>query len=203
MSRNEARPSDETLMERACAGDESAFEEIYERRFCELTAFLRNRLPGASTCEADDLASQALYKAFKNRAAFNQRKGTFRVWLFTIAVRLRSDYLRATARRIGFWAEPLGLREIAGRDVDWALQDQLRKALGALTQRQRDCLLLTHWGGFSYAETAAMLGLRPGSVAAHRDKALRKLRELLTADDEVHASSLIPLAALDTPGANR
>jgi len=190
-------------MARACDGDESAFEEVFERRFCELAAFLRNRLPGASTGEADDLASQALYKAFKNRAAFDASKGTFRAWLYTIAVRLRSDYLRATARRIGFWAEPLGLREIAGRDVDWALQDQLQKALGTLTQRQRDCLLLTHWGGFSYAETAAMLGLRPGSVAAHRDKALRKLRVVLTAVDETPSANLIPLPALDTPGANR
>lgn len=190
-------------MNRARAGDESAFEELFERHFCELTAFLRHRLPSSSTAEADDLAAQAFYRAFENRASFDPSRGSFRAWLYTIAVHIRSDYLRAAARRIGFWAEPLGLREIAYRDADWTLQDQLRRALTALTQRQRDCLLLTHWGGFTYAEAAAMLGLRPGSVAAHRDKALRKLRELLTDDDRARTASPVPLAALDTPGANR
>lgn len=201
MARHESALTDEQLMVDARDGDEAAFERIFERRFCELTAFLRHRLPGASTAEADDLASQALYRAFENRASFDPSRGTFRAWLYTIAVRLRSDYLRAAARRIGFWAEPLGLRDVASRDEDWALQDQLRKSLAALTQRQRDCLLLTHWGGFTYAETAAMLGLRPGSVGAHRDKALKRLRGLLT--EERPQTELAPLRPLEAPGGQR
>ncbi|MEZ5393583.1 MAG: sigma-70 family RNA polymerase sigma factor [Bryobacterales bacterium] len=62
-------------------------------------------------------------------------------------------------------------------------EERVTRALGALTERQRDVMLLTCWEGFSYAETAEILGLSPGTVGAHRDKALKNLRRILEGED--------------------
>jgi RNA polymerase sigma-70 factor (ECF subfamily) len=69
--------------------------------------------------------------------------------------------------------------------------ERLSRALAALTKRQRDIVLLTCWEGFSHAETAKILGLQPGTIGAHRDKALKRLRRLLDAE----AIASVPAAA--------
>ena len=183
MSAREPEPTEATLdsalMARAQTGDESAFEALYERRFGEVSAFLRRRLPVASAEEADDLASQTFYRAYRRRDSFDPGKGTFRNWIYAIAVRQQADFLRAAARRILCWAEPLGLAEAPSGAPDWPLREELEQGLRRLTQRQRDCLLLTQWCGFTYAETGRILGVRAGSVAAHRAKALERMRAWL------------------------
>ncbi len=52
----------------------------------------------------------------------------------------------------------------------------MRRALAALPERQRDCLLLRH-SGCSYAEIAAALGIAIGSVGVILARAERAFRE--------------------------
>ena len=187
--------SDEELFEAYRGGDDAAFEAIYARRFVELTAFLRRRLPLGAQDDAEDLAEAALYKAAAQAKAFDPARGAFRPWLYATATNLRRDWIRSWTRRLErFWA---GSTEDCAKAADprasaeerMLREEQLTRALGELTERQRDVVLLTCWEGFSYAETAKILGLRPGTVGAHRDKALKRLRRLLTEQDPMVAPS--------------
>lgn len=181
----ESERTDEELFAAYREGDDGAFEVIYQRRFGELTAFLRRRLPLGTQHDAEDLAETALYKAASQAASFDPGRGAFRAWLYAIATNLRRDLLRSWTRRLErLWttsaqdcaetADPRGSAE-----ERMLREERLALALGELTERQRDVVLLTCWEGFSYAETAEILGLRPGTVGAHRDKALKRLRGLL------------------------
>jgi RNA polymerase sigma-70 factor (ECF subfamily) len=162
--------------------DDAAFERIYERRFGELTAFLHRRLPLGAQDDAEDLAETALYKAAAQAGAFDPGRGDFRPWLYGIATNLRRDLLRSWTRRLErLWsanapdcAQAADPR--ASAEERLLRNERLSRALAALTERQRDVVLLTCWEGFSYAETARILGMRPGTVGAHRDRALKRLR---------------------------
>jgi RNA polymerase sigma-70 factor (ECF subfamily) len=180
--------SDEELFADYRGGDDAAFERIYERRYAELTAFLRRRLPLGAQHDAEDLAETALYKAAAQAQGFDPERGAFRPWLYAIATNLRRDLLRSWTRRLEkLWhanaedcSEAVDPRDSAEERL--LREERLTRALAALTERQRDVVLLTCWEGFSYAETAKILGMQPGTVGAHRDKALKRLRRFLEED---------------------
>ncbi len=60
-------------------------------------------------------------------------------------------------------------------------QAEVRAALAALPERQRDCLLLRH-GGHSYAEIAATVGIAAGSVGVYLARAERAFRAIYRPD---------------------
>jgi RNA polymerase sigma factor (sigma-70 family) len=71
-------------------------------------------------------------------------------------------------------AEALTVREDNRRRVVAAL-DQLRR-------EQREVLILRYWSRLSVDETAAALGVAPGTVKSMTSRAMRKLAEILGED---------------------
>jgi RNA polymerase sigma factor (sigma-70 family) len=67
----------------------------------------------------------------------------------------------------------------ATRDVDHAAILDLRDALAGLAPGQRRVVVLRHLWGLSVGETAAALGIAPGTVKSQTADAVRRLRELL------------------------
>lgn len=67
-------------------------------------------------------------------------------------------------------------------------RDELVTGLMALPPMQRQCVLLRHWLGLTVEETAAELGIAPGTVKAHTHRGLARLRALLTTTGDHHAS---------------
>ena len=129
--------SDEELFADYRAGDDDAFEQIYERRFGELTAFLRRRLPLGAQDDAEDLAETALYKAASQAHTFDPARGAFRPWLYAIATNLRRDLIRSWARRLErLWtASPRDCAEVAdpraSAEERMLREDGLTRALAA------------------------------------------------------------------------
>jgi positive control factor len=54
---------------------------------------------------------------------------------------------------------------------------QLEDALSSLTERERECYVLTHGECFSFEETARLLGISKSSVQTHVKRAQEKIRE--------------------------
>jgi RNA polymerase sigma-70 factor (sigma-E family) len=65
-------------------------------------------------------------------------------------------------------------------------QAQLRQALATLPRRQREVVVLRFFVDLSVVETAATLRVSEGTVKAHTNRALARLRDALTATEEVH-----------------
>jgi RNA polymerase sigma-70 factor (sigma-E family) len=60
-----------------------------------------------------------------------------------------------------------------------AERDQLRRALGTLSPRQRAVLVLRHYEGMDDAAIAGLLGCGEGSVRTHASRGLARLRAAL------------------------
>ena len=59
------------------------------------------------------------------------------------------------------------------------LQAHIDRALGALSERQRQVFILREWRGMSINETATVLGCSENSIKQHHFRALRELRRQL------------------------
>jgi RNA polymerase sigma-70 factor (sigma-E family) len=75
-----------------------------------------------------------------------------------------------------------GLDPVATDQDSDALLD-LRDALDSLAPGQRRAVVLRHLWGLSVEETAATLGVAPGTVKSQTSDALHRLRDLLTTTD--------------------
>lgn len=92
--------------------------------------------------------------------------------------RLRS-YLRWRRRTVSF--EPPAT--IPGETAPW-IEPGLPKALGALSERQRVCLILIVVEQWTYAEVADLLEISRASVQTHVDRAKASIRADLGVDDD-------------------
>ncbi len=175
----EGRPLEETeLVERAKRGDHSAYGQLV--RAYQGIAFRTAYLLTGNAADAEDAAQEGFVKA--HRALPRFRVGEpLRPWLLTIVANEARNRRRSSGRRGALAlraAEPDGEGRSAEAQV---LASETRAALlGALSRlRAEDRLVLgcRYLLELSEAETAAALGVRPGTVKSRTSRALSRLRE--------------------------
>ncbi len=123
--------------------------------------------------QAEDLVQHVLtrlYVAWPRVSRMDSVDGYVR----TMLVNANVDRLRRRLEHAGFE----GFDQPA-RDVDHDALIDLRDALAGLASGQRRVVVLRHLWGLSVEETAAELGIAPGTVKSQTADAVRRLRELL------------------------
>jgi RNA polymerase sigma factor (sigma-70 family) len=161
------------------------FGHIYDRHFPGVYSYIASRLgPDA----ADDVAAETFIDAFRRRGSFDPARGSVRPWLLGIATRLVAQHRRAEARRyraltrIPADPDPGGPEDrVAARVSAQARREPLLQAVAGLSDDDRDVLLLIALGGLSYDEVASALSIPPGTVASRLNRARRKIRGALGA----------------------
>jgi RNA polymerase sigma-70 factor (ECF subfamily) len=158
-----------------------ARDQVFKRELVslipQLRAFARS-LTGDPTA-ADDLAQDAMVKAWDARASFEM--GTnMKAWTFMI---LRNQFYSEKRRS---WRQSQLDQEAAERTLvaiddpsaPVAL-DELRMGLAMLPAEQREALVLVGAGGFAYEEAAVICGCAVGTVKSRVSRARRALMEIL------------------------
>jgi RNA polymerase sigma-70 factor (ECF subfamily) len=128
---------------------------------------------------ADDLAQEALAKAWQSRDSFHA--GTnLKAWLFTI---LRNQFYsdRRRAWRQAPWDDAAAERMPAARGEQlWSVQlSDTARALKTLPAEQREALILVGAGGFSYEEAAKIGNCAVGTVKSRVARARKALSAAL------------------------
>jgi RNA polymerase sigma-70 factor, ECF subfamily len=177
--------SEEALARRVQLGCVRSYEEL-DRRLRPRLVYLLTKRTGNRE-DAEDLAQQALMRAYQKIDRYNPRRG-FRPWLFTIAIRLSIDAhrkrgIRATGEGIERAQDsgPGPAETVSRRDGQrwlWALADRV------LDPTQRTALWL-HYGEQQNAkEIAGALGI----TAVHVRVLLYRARRTLMAHLDKPAS---------------
>ena len=155
--------SDDALVARVRAGDERAFELVFDRYHRSLLAFCRHML--ASNEEAED-ALQHTFMAAYRALRTSERPIRLKAWLYTIARNRCLSVLRARREHA---ALDDGHAASDGLAADVERRAELRGLLADLEQlaeEQRAALVLFELGDHSHDEIAEILGVRREKVKA-------------------------------------
>ena len=185
--------SEETaLVERARAGDTSAYEGLV-RRYQDLAVRTAYLITGGADA-AEDAAQDAFVKAYYALARFHSG-AAFRPWLLRIVANEARNRHKADGRRAALalraiqdqgGPQPAPSPETAALDAE--RRDALLRALDGLREEDRLVIAYRYFFALSEAETADALDCPRGTVKSRLSRALARLRERLddSADDEPH-----------------
>jgi len=175
---------DGELVERARAGEDSAFEELmrrYERLVYRIVdGFARDRE------EALDLTQAVFLKAFRGLGGFRGEAG-FKTWLLRIAHREGLNWSRAAGRRPGgveIDGEAAALARPAEQEerlLERERRGALGRALAGLHGRYRTAIRLRYLDRMSIREIASVLDT---SEAMTKNLLFRGVRSLRRAVEE-------------------
>jgi uncharacterized protein len=167
--------TDPDLVAAALKGDDDAFAQLVARHGGRVRA-VAHRLLG-DWAEAEDVGQEAFVAAYATLDRLRD-PGRFGAWLAAIAGNLAKMRLRS--RRAGWTSvDELagGVQEPASGDADAG--EPVRVALEALSELQREAVLLHYVEGLSTAEIAARRGESPGAVRVRLHRARTRLRSAL------------------------
>lgn len=176
--------NDDELIARGAGGDEDAFRELVERWQTPVFRFLARML--GSREDARDLVQETFLRMCVNAPRYRP-EGRFQSWLFRIAGNLARSQLRR--RKILRWVafEPR-VHEPPAREPsaqEWLEREagdaEVRDAIVALPDRQRQAILLRTFEEMSYQEIADAMGTSVGAVESLLHRATTALRRGLEA----------------------
>ena len=138
-----------------------------------------------SAADAEEVVQDAFVKAYRARGRF--RSGApFRPWLLAIVANEARNRRRATGRRARLSLQLAEERPSGGAapspEVALLAREERAELLAAvdrLGEEQRAAIACRYFLGLSEAETAAVLGCRPGTVKSRLSRALARLEEEL------------------------
>jgi RNA polymerase sigma-70 factor (ECF subfamily) len=175
------RPLDDReLVARAKRGDVDAYEELVHAY--QGIALRTAHLIVGNAADAQEAAQDGFVKA--HRALWRFRTGApFKPWLLRIVANEARNRRRSAGRRAALALRAAGdaTPGDAAPSPEAALlgaerREELVTALNRLGEADREAIACRYFLDLSEAETAAALGVRPGTVKSRLSRALERLR---------------------------
>jgi RNA polymerase sigma-70 factor (ECF subfamily) len=195
---------DADVMRRIQAGDRSAVDDLYERFRRPAFALARRIL--VDDVLAEDVVQEAFLSVWRDPAAFDRARGSVASWLLAVVHHKAVDAVRReeSQRRRQSQAEdemvldaPMATRDV--EDDAWSrlVGEQVRTAMAALSQPQREALTLAYYGGYTQREVAALTGTPLGTVKTRMLAGMRRLKQEL--GDAAGGGALSGLPSAEEP----
>ncbi|MGI8963576.1 MAG: RNA polymerase sigma factor [Thermomicrobiales bacterium] len=142
------------LVERARAGDQAAFAQLFEQYHSPILNYLHRMVSDRAL--AEDLTQDTFIKAY-NALPRTKPDLAFKAWLYRIATNTAISHLRRG--KIIKWLPFLTDRETPDEHIEKSVTRKMdiTEALSKLPQHYATALLLRHYQGLSLAETASAL----------------------------------------------
>ncbi len=167
------------LIQRVAQGDQQAFLALYDRYSARVHALALYIL--GEPMLAEEVTQDTFIKFWGRARMYVSERGSFLVWLMTIARRTALDRLRLEGRRplLSDGRDPDTVWPILpdeSHDPDEARWRSLYFAVQALPDDQRQVINLAYYQGMSQSEMAAELGWPLGTVKTRMRAAMEALR---------------------------
>lgn len=179
--------TDEELIRRFQAGDESAFEEIVHRYKNRLMNFAYRFVLDRQ--EAEDIVQDTFLKVYQNRYAYKEI-AKFSTWIYTITANLAKTVLRKQRNRKLFFFSRLGPED---KDMEFPSHERdaqskiegkfderaIQRAIIKLPEHFRTAIILRDIQELSYEEISNIINAPLGTVKSRINRARLKLQEEL------------------------
>jgi RNA polymerase sigma factor (sigma-70 family) len=151
------------------------FEALFERHHAAVAAYVRRRAPEALV---EDVVEETFLVAWR---ALERLHDDPLPWLYGVARRILANQLRGERRRERLHARLARERRDAQPEaLPGLVSGRLREALLALSETEREALLLVAWEGLTPAQAAHALGCSGPTFRARLHRARRRLERTLT-----------------------
>jgi RNA polymerase sigma-70 factor (ECF subfamily) len=170
------------LLRRAGRGDQSAFGELYDALSPLVYGVVLKVVRDPS--HAEEVAQEVFVELWRLAARFDGTKGSAKAWAATLAHRRAIDRVRseqATRLRQDRDAnQTVREHDVVAAEVESSLdQARVRRALGQLSELQREAVELAYFGGHTYREVAVLLDVAEGTVKSRIRDGMIRLRDEL------------------------
>lgn len=175
------------------ATTDSQLTELYAEHAGRLFAYARRHGDAAT---AEDLVADAFVVALRRPGEIPDDPGEARAWLIGVVRKLAANRRRRDDTRAEHWRA--AVRDLwhapgdASAEEVVAERDECLRALAALTESDREVLLLVAWEGLSPGQAAAVLSLTPNAVTVRLHRARKRLDLHLSAVPTTAVSPAVP-----------
>lgn len=170
--------TDEALMVALQAGNEAAFNQLYQRYSRRILYFLY-RMLGQDEAKAQDLLQDVFLKLVEAPEKFDPKR-SFKTWIFTVTANVARNYFRAQQSKASLHQEWQAWSSSSLSNIDLPLfYKKLQLALEDLSPAQRETFILRYREGFSQQEIAAILDCPLGTIKSRCNKTLSLLAKAL------------------------
>ena len=191
----------ETLIRRCQRGDKLAIGALIRRyqnyvyRLCYLVMRTEQ--------DAEDMTQETFIRACRALPRYEIREGTsFEAWLYRIAVNCCRSRMRRKWYQVLPWPNPAPdlISEPEAQPERRMLRDERRdkvlEAIDSLGEKHRLVVILRYYAGLSNEEIARTLNIPSGTVRSRLYTARERLRNVLTAEGEQRAQTILPKRAV-------
>jgi len=173
----------EGLMVDVATGDQAAFSALYDEVSPRLFGLVRRLVIDQS--QAEEVTQEVFLEIWQNAPRYDPGRGSALSWLFTIAHRRAVDRIRSSQasrdrdERVGLRDIPVPVDTVP-EQVEVSIEhEKVARALGGLTEIQRQAISLAYYGGLSQSEIADRLHVPLGTVKTRLRDGMIRLRDAL------------------------
>jgi RNA polymerase sigma-70 factor, ECF subfamily len=171
---------EQELIDKCQSGNTEAFGVLYDRHIRTIYNFIFYKTFDKEVSE--DLTSQTFFKALKNINSLHKGKPIL-PWLYTIARNTVIDHFRARKQTEAIDdGGDIADDSSRGAEEDFHVSEQVRelkKHLAALSELERDIVIMRVWQELPYKEIAEVVGKSEGNCKVIYSRTLEKLRALM------------------------
>ncbi len=175
----------ERLLVATATGDEAAFAALVGQVRPRVVRVAERIVRDPAM--AEEVAQEVLTEVWQKADRFDPARGSVAAWVATLARRRAVDRVRS--EQAGRDRDDRVARRSQERDHDVVAEEvelrlehwQVRRALAALSDRQREAIELAYFAGHTYRDVARVLGIPEGTAKSRLRDGLLRLRESLGA----------------------
>lgn len=179
---------DAQLMLRVRDGDAASFALLLEKHRAPVVHFLYRMVQNQAV--ADELAQEVFLRVYRARASY-EPTAKFTTWLFRIAMHLALNSLRDGRSERGQESLDEEMQDSSGRQVPdrrpsveqrlvyRVKQDEVRRAIQGLPEKQRAAVLMHKYQELEYSQIARVLSCSESAVKSLLFRAYETLRARL------------------------
>ena len=168
---------DVNVIKKAKEGDAQSFAMLYESIATELYRVALYTLKNPQ--DAEDVVSETFVEAYKG--LFNLREeASFKRWMMTIlSARCKRKIAGYIKEKKNIDIDEMIDLEAPAVDAPNADHVAVREALKAISEEERQIVMLATVQGYTTREVAEMLGLPHGTVSSKLHRTLKKMRAMI------------------------
>jgi RNA polymerase sigma-70 factor, ECF subfamily len=179
-----ADDADRAALERIARDELGALDDLYER-YKTMAYSIAYRITNDATL-AEDVVQEAFLGVWRNAARYVEGRGSVKTWLLSIVHHRAIDAVRRRRATVELPERddapppPMRLPDVWAEVSSNLDADEVRAALAALTDVQREAIELAYFGGLTQVEIAERTGTPLGTVKSRMRLGLLAMRKVLS-----------------------